>query len=187
MLQYHSSNALRSKSSFPSVISVSFVGWLNWLFRAGFSCHAGGFYSAAQAACFINVNQCVCVWFLLCLIVGCPKRGCWSVKANISFTGIWFSFHLKINTPPSSSTRKHSAKASRRSSRQSLPSVPYFLANHDFFPAWTRCGGSSTTTLNCPSGNGSAVKSSCTSGRISIMAEILAVFKQVRFSAAIAE
>lgn len=26
------------------------MGWLNWLFRAGFSCYARGFYTAAQAA-----------------------------------------------------------------------------------------------------------------------------------------
>lgn len=48
-----------------------------------------------------------------------------------------------------------------------LSKLTVFLANHDFFPARTRCGGSKTTKLKLLSANGSAVKSSRTSGWIS--------------------
>ena len=89
-----------------------------------------------QTGSFINVNQCVLPW----RPVGCPNRGWCGVSAKICGTLIWSSFHLKISTPPGLSTRKHSAKPWLMSSRQSWVSCPYFLANHDFFPARTRCG-----------------------------------------------
>ena len=55
------------------------------------------------------------------------------MSAKICETGISCSFHLKISVPSGLSTRKHSAKPARSSSRQSPSSFPYFFSEPSLF------------------------------------------------------
>jgi hypothetical protein len=96
-----------------------------------------------------------------------PYNGTTVVHAKTRCTGMSPSFHLNTNVPPGASTRKHSAKPLCKSTTQLSQSVPYVCASQEFCPPRrTKCGGSKTTCLKTPSGNGKAQKSAITSGSI---------------------
>lgn len=110
----------------------------------------------------MNVYQCVMPF----RPVGCPNKGSTGVSFKTSLIFIWSSAHLKIKTPCSSRTRKHSLKPSVKSSCQVLLRTPYLALNQDFGPACFKWGGSKTTNLNELSANGRFVKLICVSGAI---------------------
>ena len=94
-----------------------------------------------------------------------PNSGSAGNERSKSFAFMFASFHLKIKTPPGASTRQHSVNPATISSFQvSLFSKPYFLLITLFIEPLVRCGGSNTTILKTPSGNGMSRKSATSSG-----------------------
>lgn len=111
---------------------------------------------------FVNATQCV----RLALPLRWPNSGRAGVSFRTSEIGICTDDHLKISVPSGAKTRKHSAKPPRNIERQSPSSAPYFARSQEFGPLLSKCGGSNTTSPKRSDGNGSAVKSEMTPGKI---------------------
>ena len=101
------------------------------------------------------------------------------MSANISGTLIWSSFHLKISTPPLSSTRKHSAKPLRMSSCQSAVRLPYLSASHDFFACADKVRRVENDYLKTVVGKGQSAEVKAHVGVDFEMALIVPVFQAV--------